>query len=418
MDGLNVSGRTPNVNITLEAMKEVQKEEIQEQAAEQVESQEGFMESCEEMTNPFASRLAQKEKEVEKHSPRVEKAMKMGLSTEKALLPIEKIKDSAQQFQRRNPEMQQNALVTLRERLKEGATKEEILSLVNEFYTDATLADEALDFLLETTEGELAEQVKEAKDELNQERGREILAGKNIANIARQGAEKGLGTAGSLRDLYRDITGNPRDSPTLFDELSKKYAFKDLQKVMSFLLHSLGADMKSKGSSIPQGELHRLMTETRSLQAILGVYRFFRGRMPLMDKMFARDGLQKPSQLTFENMSKQFMQLAGDRYPTSAKVLQGMSRLGIEKWIQAKIIALSQFRDAIRQVAAGQVYKSMQHRDELYNAILEALEELEDELEELFEALGEKEEEEEGKDGKKKKKKEDEDEEEEKKKKK
>ena len=48
----------------------------------------------------------------------------------------------------------------------------------------------------------------------------------------------------------------------------------------------------------------------------------------------------------------------------------------------AKIIALSQLRDAVREVAVNQIYKSLQHRDELYLAIIEALEELEDQLEE------------------------------------
>lgn len=378
-----VSGRDPSINITLEAMKDVGKEEQMELTAEQITGKEAFAESLQEEA-PFIKQLAKQEKPAKTKIRKTEKVEKAAGGT----LPSEKVKEAADKFQHRNPELG-SGLAALRERIKEGASKEEILKTVDEFFSDASLADEALEFLQETTEGELADTVKQAKDELNKTRGREVAAGKNIANIARQGAEKGLGTAGSLRDMYRDITGNPRDSPTLFDELSKKYAFKDLKKVVSFLLHSLGADMKSKGPSIPRGMLHRLMTETRSLQAIMGVYKFFQGRMPLVDKMLTKEGLTKPSQLTFENLAKQFMSLAGDRYPTSAKVLQGMSRLGLDKWIQAKIIALLQYRDAIRQVAASQVYKSPQHRDELYTAILEALEELEDELEDLLDALGE-----------------------------
>ena len=42
-------------------------------------------------------------------------------------------------------------------------------------------------------------------------------------------------------------------------------------------------------------------------------------------------------------------------------------------------------RDAIRQVAMNQIYKTLQHRDELYMCILEALEELEDQLDDLEE---------------------------------
>lgn len=390
--GDTIQGAGQNVNVTLEAMKEVAKEEQQELRAEQQESQSAFLNSQEEAVNPFAAKFATKNKEIKTHKSRVQKMMKAGEKGQR-LMPVERIKDSAEQFQRRNPELRSNVLVLLREQIKPGDTKEDILRKLAEFYPDVSLADEVLDFLFETTEGELANTIKEAKEDLNKQHSREIAAGRNMGAQARQAAEKGLGTPTSLRDMYRDITGNPRDSTTLFEELSTKYAFKELKKVIDFLLHSLGADMKSKGPSIPRGMLHRLLSETRSLQAILGVYRFFRGRMRLIDKLFKKEGMEIPPQLSFETISKQFMGLAAERYPSAIKVLQMATKLGIEKWILAKIIVFSQLRDAIREVAMNQIYKSLQHRDELYMAILEALEDLEDQLEEL----AEKEEEEEGK---------------------
>jgi type III secretion protein W len=373
-------GRT---NITLDAMKAVQKEEIREQQAEQEESQSAFLNQQEEAVNPFAAKFATKQKPIKSNLSRVQK-MKMAGEKGERLLPIEKIKDQAQQFQQRNPELKASVLTMLRQYIKPGDSKEEILKKVLEFYPDVSLADEALQFLLETTEGELARAVQEAKDDLNTQSEREIVAGRNITAQAREASEKGLGTPTTLRDMYRDITGNPRDSTTLFEELSRKYAFKDLKKVVDFLLHSLGADMKSKGPSISRAFLQRLLAETRSLQAILGVYRFFRGRMELIEKLFDKEGLDLPQQLTFELIAKQFMSLAAERYPTADKVLQGAVKLGIEKWVLAKIIVFSQLRDAIREVAVNQIYKSIQHRDELYMAILEALEDLEDELEELL----------------------------------
>lgn len=370
------------VNVTLEAMKEVAQDEAVEMRAEQVESQGAFLDSQKEAVNPFASRV-KSEKSLKDNKNRVKKNVMAGEKGSR-MLPVEHIKDQAEQFQRRNPELKANTLSLLREAIKPGDSKEEILRKVREFYPDVSLADEALEFLLETTEGELARVVQETKDEFNQEFGREIAGGRNIGEQARMAAEKGLGTPTSLRDMYRDITSNPRESSTLFEELSNRYSFKELKKVIDFLLHSLGADMKAKGPSIPRGLLHRLFTETRSLQAILGVYRFFKGRMALMTSLFEKEGLEMPSQVNFESMSKLFMSLASERYPTSGKVLQNTTRLGLEKWIMAKIIALSQIRDAVREVAVNQVYKSLQHRDELYMAIIEALEDLEDQLEELL----------------------------------
>lgn len=373
-----------NVNVTLEAMKQVAKDEQQELRAEQQESQVAFLDAQKEAVNPFAAR-GKTEKSIKSNAKdRVNKSLGTGEKAQR-LLPIERIKEFADQFQRRNPELRANVLALLREAIKPGDTKEDILRKLREFYPDVSLADEALEFLLATTEGELARAVQEAKDDFNAEFSREITAGRNIGTQARQAAEKGLGTPTSLRDMYRDITGNPRESSMLFEELSNRYSFKELKKVVDFLLHSLGADMKSQGPSIPRGLLHRLFTETRSLQAILGVYRFFKGRMGLMSKLFENEGMEMPNQLSFESISKQFMVLAGDRYPSAAKVLQLAIKLGIEKWLIAKIIVFSQFRDAIREVAAGQIYKSLQHRDELYMAIIEALEDLEDELEEASE---------------------------------
>lgn len=384
-----VSGQP--INKTITAMQEVASEERVEHLAEQVESASAFANQQQEAINPFAAKFATKQEKTERPSTRVQKMLESGEKAER-ILPVQLIKDSANQFQQRNPELRANVLTLLREQIKPGDTKEEILRKLAEFYPDVSLADEALEFLLETTDGELYKTVQEAKEEFGKQNGREITAGRNIAAQARQASEKGIGSPTSMRDLYRDITGNPRDSTTLFEELSAKYAFKDLKKVVDFMLHSLGADMKAKGPSIPRGMLHTLLAETRSLQAIIGVYRFFRSRMGLLEKMMANDGMEMPPDLNFETLSKEFMIMAAERYPNSGKVLQRMVRLGIDKWIQAKIAVLMQMRDAVREVAMGQIYKSLQHRDDLYLAILEALEDLEDQLEELLDKDEEEEE--------------------------
>lgn len=371
-------------NVTLKAMQEVQKEEILEAAAKQEENQEDMQTQLSEMVNPFAARFQTRQKDLKNRNTRIQKMLESGEKSQR-LAPIAKLKNTADQFQQNNPELKAKVLLLLREYIKPGDSKEEILKKIQEFYQDVSLADEAMDFLLETTEGELHRTILEIKEEFNQAHSREIAAGRNMGVIAREAAEKGLGTPTSLRDMYRDITGNPRDSNVLFDELAKRYPYTQMKKVVGFLLHSLGADMKAKGPSISHALLHRLITETRSLQAILGVYNFFKGRMNLMKSQFDQNDLELPDQLTFEEMAKAFMSFVSDRYPSGEKAMQMAKRLGIEKWLIAKIIALSQMRDAIRQVSVNQVFKSIQHRDDSYAALIEALEDLEDELEDLTE---------------------------------
>lgn len=100
-----------------------------------------------------------------------------------------------------------------------------------------------------------------------------------------------------------------------------------------------------------------------------------------------------PEHITYEMITEQFISLVEERYPSSEKTLQIPDRLGVDS-IRGKIIILSFIRDAIKEVSP-RMYHSIQHRDDIYTAIIEALTELEDELEELEEQEAQEEEEEE-----------------------
>jgi type III secretion protein W len=297
------------------------------------------------------------------------------------VLQVERLEEVSEQFNRKNPELQTRSLLLLRARITQRDTKEEILRKVLEMYPDYSLADEAIDFLLMTTDGTLAEEVRAAKEELNALHGREVKAGKNIAEQAREFSKQGLGTPTGLRNLYREVTGNPRDANTLFSELTSKFNFDKMKTVIDFLLHSMGSDLKSKGTSIDRGELHLLLTEARKLQGILGIFRFFKSRMNLITSAFDRQGMQLPMRLTFEMLAKQFMKAVQERYPSADKILQLGIQLGLSEEILAQIIIFTQMRDAMRQIAP-KLFKSDQHRQDLLNAFIDAIEELDERLEE------------------------------------
>ncbi len=292
---------------------------------------------------------------------------------------IERVEEISEDFSRKNPELLPRSLLNLRARLTAKDSAEDILRKVLESYPDYSLADEALDFLVETSTGEMLEKVRRAKDDLNASHGREVRAGRNMGAQAREFATQGLGSPTGLRDIYRDVTGNPREAPTLFTELSDKFTYGNMKLVINFLLHALGADLKSKGPSIATAELHRLMTEARNLQAILWVYRFFQSRMKLIEGSFQNAGLTL--RLTFETLAKLFVQLLKERYPSMDKILALAEKLGISEELLAQIIIFTQMRDAIRGVAP-KLFRSEQHRQDVLMSFLEALEELEEELEE------------------------------------
>ena len=301
--------------------------------------------------------------------------------TEESLEEIKRAEDSANRFSQKNPELAKTTLMILREKLSIGDNKDDILKKVLDIYADYTIADEALDFLKETTTSDLLKQVSKAKTDLNESYKREIKAGKNITEQARQFSKEGLGSPTALRDLYRDITGNRRTPFILFEELSSSFTYFKMKTVIDFILHSLGADLKSKGPSISRGELQRLTEDTRTLQAILWVYRFFKSRMNLIKSQFKQNNLDLPSRINFESLAKQFMKTVNERYLSSSKILKLSILLGISEDILAQIIIFTQMRDALRQTAP-KLYKSTKERQNILNAFLETLEELEDNLDE------------------------------------
>ncbi len=361
-------------------------------AMAQEASSEGFIEWSElDAFNPLAMARRFETLEIKTRRKKEEEAEKAEKKEEK-IVTITKFENVAKQFEQRHPEMQARTLLVLRSMIKQTDTKEDILRKVLEIYSDYSLADEALDYLLETSDGELHQNVKAAKEELNALYGREVRAGKNMGAAAREFSTQGLGNPNALRDLYRDITGNPRDAGTLFQQLSTAFSFSKMQAVIDFLLHSLGADLKAKGPSIGRAELHRLIAEARSLQAILGIYRFFKSRMALVYSAFGRIDTVIPRRLTFDLLARLFVRFLQERYPSGDNALKLAIELGVSEETAAAMIVYTQLRDAVRQTAP-KLFRSDQHRQDVLSAYIDALETLEEK---------EEEEEEDGKEKKKK----------------
>lgn len=370
---------SPASSINLRVLQQIQKEARAELAI-QVESEEDLNQFFElSLYNPIV--MAQKFKDLKEQKNLYKEKANTERLEQKRVLEIEEIDEAATRFQKNNFELAAKTLLILRSRLTEDDTADTILEKVLSTYPDPSLADEALDFLIETTRGKIQQNVQEARRQLNESRSKEIIAGRNMGAQAREFSQEGLGSPTSLRDLYREITTNPREPIQLFDQLSEKFRYPKMRSVINFLLHSLGADLKAKGSSIEKAELKRLIDETRSLQGILGVYRFFLSRMGLIQKMFDSEGLILPPRLDFETLAKLFIKMLAERFMNPTKILASAKLLGISEEVAAQIIIYAQMRDAIRQVSP-RYFRNRQHKDELLKAFIDALDELEDELEE------------------------------------
>jgi type III secretion protein W len=358
--------------------REMALEKQMRQLARQVASKEAFSESCEEGNQYIASII---DKEMKSKAKTLQERTKTDVKKEEKVFGVDESSSIGSEFDDLNPELDKKTLLILKSRILDDDSADDVLKKVLDVYSDYSLADDALDYLEKISEDTQISQVKQARKEFNENFDREIKAGKNIAEEARAFAMQGLGSPTALRDLYREITGSPREVNALFDELSDQFEFEDLKKVVKFLLNSLGKDLKSKGPSIQKGELYRLLTETRNLQSILGVFLFFQARMSIIYRSFDKYHLYYPKKMTFELIAKLFMKLLQDRYPSSVKVIKLGKELGLTDEVLAQIIVLGQCRDAVRYISP-KLFKDLKHRNEVLNTFIDALEELDELLDE------------------------------------
>jgi type III secretion protein W len=75
------------------------------------------------------------------------------------------------------------------------------------------------------------------------------------------------------------------------------------------------------------------------------------------------------------------MKAIQERYPSADKIMQLGTQLGLSEELLAQIIVFTQMRDAVRQVAP-KLFKSDQHRQDVLNAFIDAIEELDERWEE------------------------------------
>ena len=349
--------------------------------ARQVASEENMEQAQEYMLfNPLS--MQRRFETLNKRSERAHERSKTDRSDSNEVeTDLSVIEEIAENYYKENPELQKKTLVTLYREMRPEDSHDQVLEKLQKIYTDKSLIDEAIDFLIETAEVNegLKKKYIETKETFFAQFGREIQAGRNIGVRAREFSEKGLGSPTALRDLYREVTGNPRSAHQLFEELTQKFRFSDMKNIIDFILHSLGMDMKAKGPSIAREELLRLCDEARTMQAILGIFRFFFNRTQLIKKQFNRLNLLMPSQIHFETLARLLMALLEERYLSPDKVLIQAFELGIAQQIPAQIIVFSQYLDAMRQISP-KLFKSERHRKDLSTTLIAVLDDLEEEL--------------------------------------
>ncbi len=343
----------------------------------QVESAESMDDDVNiEWSNPWA-RLAGNARRLE---DRLVEEVPIESAEEESFLSTSQIEKAAAAMEAGNEEIHARSLLILLGRLSVRDTPDDVMRKLREAFPDFSLADEALEFLLKASSADTREAVRGAQQQFRSIYDREIRAGRNIQVQAQIFSKEGLGTPTTLRELYRDIVLNPREPLKLFDELTKLFSYGKMNSAIRFLLHALGDDMKAKGPTISRGELSRLLDDTRSLQGILGVYRFFQSRMRMIRMQLEASSPDERVTITFEDLAKGFIRLLGERYVSPDKLLLLSKQLGISNQLMLQILVFTQMHEGLKQTFGG-YYRNAQHREELRQALLKTMEQLEDQLE-------------------------------------
>jgi type III secretion protein W len=135
-----------------------------------------------------------------------------------------------------------------------------------------------------------------------------------------------------------------------------------------------------------------------TLHAVRGLSQPFEKSRRRTAQDYERYGMSMPTSITPERMTDGFVEAIDQRHYSPAQLKAMAESISGPLFaadpltrqyngVASKIIILTRFREAVHQVALNQVFGSPKRRDEFYMAIIEALEDLEDEFEDLDEKL-------------------------------
>lgn len=332
--------------------------------AEQEASEIGITQNP-DFTNPAAAtRTRKKETSFKSLSTRRKTTSTTKEKTIKSIEERQKHDDLSQQYQEENQELDADVLNKLKNKVSENSTPEDILSLVEASFSDPVLAFSSLEFLSASTKSpKLQQAIQQAKDSYQQKHLQAIKGGKNVLFASQEFGSQLQVSPSSLRSLYLNVTTSILSSNELFTLLSSQYTREEQKTVSSFLLQGMSSDLKSEGPSIDPTKLQVLMSEIKSLQAVLNLYSFFQDSMPRLSLMMKSDNVALPKDVTYETLAKTFQAIVMDKFPTHTKIQRAVQEIsGGDPDIMSNILNL--FYQALTQ-SSPRLFASAEQRQQL-----------------------------------------------------
>lgn len=246
-------------------------------------------------------RLSKKEKHTTEEETATHEASLEKKEEKPIVQEVKSIDDEARELVKKDSDFEAaDPLVQLERNIRTDASlspneiKNKTLSLYN---NDPFVADKALAFLERVSKGEQLTKVQAARGLLNTEQQKAITAGQNISSPLKTFVTKHPEVKQpphALRQLYQAITDREWSVLLLFNVLFNKFSFDQLVLIALFLFDALGADLKADGSSISKARLKKLIEDTNNIQAIFGVFTYFKSKDKAIKTEFNRLNLPYP----------------------------------------------------------------------------------------------------------------------------
>lgn len=294
---------------------------------------------------------------------------------EEVPLEVEKSEEISSYYENKNSSVKNKPLQNLKEQISKFDTEEDILQKVMEMYPDPIDAQAAFELLLKVLPDDLKEKIYNTKNKFEKRFERALKAGKNIFEEVQKFSKEGLAPPDELRQMYTQLTGDPKPPLELFEELLAKFTFEKMKQAIKFWLSALGADLNSKGSSIESGELSNLIKEAKSLQAILGLYSYFASKQRELILNLARKNAIATPQMNFKNLARIFATFLKDLYPSPDKIIFMKNELGISANLHAQEAVFSVMCGAVKGVSP-KLFRNQKHIDDVLSSFIDALEAL------------------------------------------
>lgn len=309
--------------------------------------------------------------------------------------------NQAKAFANKHPILKRDSLKNLFNevaRLGKDATEDDVIEIVRRTYPEGheAEAEHAFEFLVETTTGDLKGLVEKAKAKFDKNYNKEIKRSLELEKIATHVGAKVSGEVLDFYNMFTDLVARQPEPIAMYEEFKKRFPNpEDRKKIEEASYHEIGVALKTK--DIEPALLGALNKTAYMLHAARNLRTPFAKTEALMESQFEQYGISKPSNLNVESMTDGFVRMVGRRMNTATQMkalVESMVPRGLGNdvrtrynFVAAEIIILQRYRDAVHQVALPVFNDASNNpansRDHIKFALIEALEDLEFELEDL-----------------------------------